>query len=462
MDRLHHRHTWIGSDRRLPRLVARPVTRFLAVESAGGVLLLVAAVIALLWANSPWASSYTSFWGTEITIDIGSFELHGDLTHWVNDALMAVFFFVAGLEIKRELVRGELRDPKAAALPIIGALGGMLVPALIFLALNAGTTASKGWGIPVATDIAFAVGVVSLLGKKVHPSLKLFLLTLAIADDLGGILVIAIFYASGISFSWLAVAAVMLGLTYVMRRAHIWYFPLYLAMGVVVWLAMYESGVHATVAGVLLGLLCPTSPLRPEVDAEAIADTLEQRDDLTAADVRSAAFLIQESVPVGDRLTDVLHPWTSYVIIPIFALANAGIPLNAAALSTAFASRVTIGVFLGLVIGKTVGVFAATWIAARLGIAVIPAGVTKLQMLAISMAAGIGFTVALFVTGLAFADDVGLQDQAKVGIIAASILAAVISSITFSLAARRSPTASLADASHAGAAIDVAPAPVGS
>ncbi|MBI2703879.1 MAG: Na+/H+ antiporter NhaA [Actinobacteria bacterium] len=441
MHRPHHQHTWLGSDRALARFVGRPVTRFLAIETSGGALLLAAAVVALVWANSPWASSYASFWGTELRLEIGSFSLDESLVAWVNDGLMAIFFFVAGLEIKRELVHGELRNPKAAALPLLGAVGGMLVPALAYLALNGGTAASRGFGIPVATDIAFAVGVVALLGKLCPPSLKLFLLTLAIADDLGGILVIAVFYAGGIQYWWLAVTAAGLGLVYLMRRAGIRYLPVYLAVGVGIWLAMYESGVHPTVAGVLLGLLTPTLALRPELDAEVIADTLENRNDLTAADVRSAAFYIQETVPIDQRLVDILHPWTSYLIIPIFALANAGIPLNGEALTTAWSSRITIGVFLGLVAGKTVGVFFATALAAKLRIAVLPSGVTKLQMLAISMAAGIGFTVALFVTELAFEDSLAMRDQAKVGIIAASIVAAVLSAFMFSIAHRRQPRA---------------------
>lgn len=447
--RLHHRHTFIGSDRRLARFVARPVNRFLGVEAAGGVLLLAAAVLALIWANSPWSGSYETLWNTELTFSVGSFTMEGSLVHWVNDGLMALFFFVAGMEIKRELVRGDLRDPKAAALPIIGALGGMLVPAVIYLVFNGGTDASHGFGIPVATDIAFAVGVVALLGRRVPPALKVFLLTLAIADDLGGIIIIAVFYAHGLEWTWFAGAVAIFVLIALMRRAHVWYMPLYVALGFAAWLCMYKSGVHATIAGVVLGLLTPSLPLHEGPNPEDIADTLENREDLTAADVRSAAFLINETVPLGDRLIELLHPWTGYVIIPIFALANAGIPLSSDALSSALSSRITIGVFLGLVLGKTFGVYGATWIAAKLRIAVIPAGVNRLQMLAISMAAGIGFTVALFVTELAFEGNEVFQDQAKVGIIAASVVAAVLAAATFSFAGRRAPAEAMAGGDRA-------------
>ncbi|MBI2704419.1 MAG: Na+/H+ antiporter NhaA [Actinobacteria bacterium] len=436
MDRSHHRHTWIGSDRLLARFVARPVTRFLAVETAGGALLLAAAVVALIWANSPWASSYAAFWNTNLSLRIGSFELEGTLVEWVNDGLMTVFFFVVGLEIKRELVRGELQDRRVAALPVIAAFGGLLAPALIFFSLNAGTPAAQGWAIPVATDIAFVVGVAAVLGRRVPASVKVFLLTLAIVDDLIGIVVIAVFYAGGVQLGWLAASAAVIGVIVLMRQAGVWYLPPYFAAGVAVWFTMYESGIDPIIAGVALALIVPADPLWPEVDADAVVDSLENRDNLTAAEVRSTSFLIQESVPVGDRLTELLHPWSSYVIVPIFALANAGVPLDRTALATAWSSRVTIGVLLGLVAGKTIGVFGASSLAVRLKIGVLPSGANKLQLLAAAMAAGIGFTVALFVTELAY-DDRALRDQATIGIIAGSVVAAIACSITFSFASRR-------------------------
>lgn len=440
----HHRwsHTWLGTDRLLARGLARPVARFLSIEAASGVLLLVATVIALVWANSPWKGSYSEFLGSEISLVAGPVDLHLTVLEFVNDALMAFFFFVAGIEIKRELVKGELRDPRAAALPIIGALGGMIVPALLYFVINVGSPTAHGWGIPMATDIAFAVGIVSLSGKRVPAGLKLFLLTLAVADDLGAIAVIAVFYSSTVRFVWLAAAIVLLVVVWLLRRRRVWYGPLYFVLGLVVWYCMFRSGVHATVAGVAMGFLMPTEPLRPDVGATEIAERLENQDELTAADVENAAFLIRESVPVGERIVDRLLPWTSYVVIPIFALCNAGVALTGGALQTAASSRVTWGVFIGLVVGKTVGVFGATAIAISLGVARRPRGATSLHMIGIAMAAGIGFTVALFVTGLAF-DLPAQTDQAKVGILFASIVAAVLSTSMLRAAASRASTEEL-------------------
>lgn len=398
-------------------------------------LMLVGTVAALVWFNLA-AHSYENFWDTVFAIELGSFHLELTLHEWVNDGLMALFFFVAGMEIKREMVSGELRDPKAASLPIIAALGGMIVPSLIYTAFNFGGEGSSGWGIPMATDIAFAVGVVSLLGSRVPVQLKLFLLTLAVADDLGGIGVIAVFYSDGLAFGWLAGAFAVFVVMYALRRLGVWFFPLYVVMGAVAWYCMLCSGVHATIAGVVMGFLTPTKPLRPAVAAEGIVDRLENQPELSAADVRNASFLIRESVPVNQRLTDMLHPWTSFLIIPIFALANAAIPLNSQALSEAAGSSITWGVALGLLVGKTVGVAGMAWLAVRIGVARLPRGATQMQMLGIAVAAGVGFTVAIFITGISFTE-VALQEDAKIGIFAASIAAAVISSIILQAAHRR-------------------------
>ena len=436
----HHWHlTWMGSDQLLARRVAQPVARFLRIEAAGGMLMLLGTVVALVWFNVA-ADSYESFWHTELAINVGGFHLDLTLQEWVNDGLMALFFFVAGMEIKREMVSGELRDPKAAALPIIAALGGMIVPALIYTAFNHGGAGSNGWGIPMATDIAFAVGVVSLLGSRVPVQLKLFLLTLAVADDLGGIGVIAIFYSNGLAFGWLAGAFAVFAGMYLLRRLGVWWFPLYVVLGAVAWYFMLRSGVHATIAGVVIGFLTPTRPLRPGVEAETIADRLENQPELSAADVKNASFLIRESVPVDERLMDMLHPWTGFLIIPVFALANAAIPLNATALSDAANSSITWGVAVGLVLGKTIGVTGMAWLAVKIGVARLPRGATWFHMFGAAVAAGIGFTVAIFITGISFTDVV-LQEDAKIGIFAASITAAVLSSIILAAAHRRaSPT----------------------
>ena len=416
--------TWIGSERRLARFIGRPVARFLHVEAAGGILLLIATAAALIWVNVA-SGSFERFWSTEISFVFGDFELSEHLLDWVNDGLMTVFFFVVGLEIKREMVTGQLRDRRAAMFPVIAALGGMVVPAGIYLSLNLGGVGESGWGIPMATDIAFALGIVALLGSRVPSALKIFLLTLAIADDIGAIVVIAIFYTSDLSFAWLALAAALFGLMVIMNKAGVRYVPAYVAVDVFVWLATFESGVHATIAGVAMGLLAPAKPLMAAVEAERVVDTLERREDVSVAEVRDAGFLIRESVSVAERLEEMLHPWSSYLIVPFFALGNAGILFTRDAVEDAITSTVTIGVLLGLVVGKIVGVGGFAWAAHRLRLVTLPPGVRGAHMFGIAAIAGVGFTVSLFITGLAF-DDVVLQDEAKTGILVASVLAAII------------------------------------
>lgn len=430
--------TWITSDRRLARYVARPVARFLHVEASGGLLLLAATVIALVWANSPWSGSYESLWHTSIGVDVGSFEIREDLRHWVNDALMALFFFVVGLEIKFELVRGQLSTTRDAALPAIGALGGMIVPAILFLAFNLSGPGAPGWGIPMATDIAFALGVLALLGDRVPSSLKVLLLGVAIADDIGAIVVIAVFYTDQIDVSWLAGALAGLGLITVMRRAKVWYAPVYVVAGLGVWLCTLESGIHATIAGVALGLLTPAHPLMPELEADRIADQLSSDTDITASEVRTLGFALRESVSPAERLEEALHPWTSYVIIPVFALANAGIALNSSALGDAASSAVTAGVVVGLVAGKLTGISVSMWLAVRLGAGRLPQDITWRHVTAMAAIAGIGFTVSIFVSGLAYTDP-ALADQAKIGVLAASALAAIIGSVMLLTTPKGSP-----------------------
>jgi NhaA family Na+:H+ antiporter len=418
---------WIESDRRLARTFGQPFAQFLHLESSSGLLLLAAAAVALIWANSPWAESYTQLWETHLDISLGDQVLFDeDLQHFVNDALMAVFFLVVGCEIKRELVTGELRDPRRAALPAIAAVGGMVVPALIFLVFNLGGPAARGWGIPMATDIAFAVGLVAILGTRVQPQLKLFLLTLAIVDDIGAIVVIALFYSDSISLAWLAAAAAVLVLMVVTRRVNIVYTPFFVLLGVAVWYFTFRSGVHATIAGVALGLLAPARPLQDEVQAEAVADQLEGKADITVEDVQITGFLIRESVPVGSRIEQALHPWSSYVIVPIFALANAGIPIDAEAFEGS--TSVILGIVLGLVVGKTLGISLFAWAGDRLGLGSLPVGTRMRDLFGISAAAGIGFTVSLFVADLAFRG-AELQDQAKLGVLIGSFCAAIVGAI---------------------------------
>ena len=432
------RPTWLKSDRRLARLVAQPMARFLEVEAAGGILLLAATAVALVWANSTWSAGYEQLWSTPLSIEAGPIHLAEDLRHWVNDGLMALFFFVVGLEIKRELVTGQLSDRRDAALPVAAAIGGMVVPAAIFAVINLGGRGSDGWGIPMATDIAFAVGVLALLGSRVPAGLKVLLLGLAIADDLGAILVIAVFYADEVAMQWLAAAAAGLLVVVLMRRARVWYPPAYFVVGMAVWAFTLESGVHATVAGVALGMLCPVRPLLPDTEADRLADRLSADDDVSAAEVRVMGFELRESVSVAERLEDALHPWTSYLVIPLFALATAGIPVSGDVVADAATSRVTLGVVAGLVAGKLVGVSAFAALAVRLRLARLPQDVGWRHVVGMAALAGIGFTVSIFVTGLAY-DDQGLQDEAKLGVLVASAVAATIGAV---LLARGEPLSS--------------------
>ncbi len=424
--------TFIHRGSTLARL-ARPVAQFMRIEASGGIVLVAATVVALVWANSPWSDGYHALWETQVRIDIGSWSFDEDLHHVVNDALMAVFFFVVGLEIKRELVVGELRDRRQVALPAFAALGGMAVPALIFIAFNAGGAGSRGWGIPMATDIAFAVGVMAVLGRRVPGPLKVFLLTLAIADDLGAIVVIAIFYSDGLQPRYLLAAAGIAVVVACLRRVHVTYPPVFVIAAIALWVVVFESGIHATIAGVVMGLLTPARPLQDEITAEAVVDVLENRAELTTEDIRATAVAFKEWVWVCARLIELLHPWSSYVFVPIFALANAGIALDANPLDQ---SSIFLGVVLGLVVGKCVGITAFGWLATRARIASLPTGVTWLQFAAAAMLGGIGFTVSLFITELAFRDD-ALADPAKVGVLLASVVAALAGSAMFVRAHRR-------------------------
>ncbi|HEX2028354.1 MAG TPA: Na+/H+ antiporter NhaA [Nitriliruptorales bacterium] len=433
------RPAWAESDRFVPERFIQPVLAYMRTEASGGVVMLLAAVAAVAWANSPYGDGYTRLWETPLTIDLaGVLLLEHTLQEWVNDALMVLFFFVIGLEIKRELVTGELTDRRAAALPIIAAVGGMVVPALIYLAFNAGTEAARGWGIPMATDIAFAVGVVSLVGTRVPIAAKLFLLTLAVADDIGAILVIALFYTEDLALTWLLAAVAGLAVVVGMQRLEVRTTALYLFVGSWVWLALLESGVHATLAGVTLGLLTPTQAfyradaLAPSARVlvarieEYAGDPLQDEDPRTIERInvllRDINRLSRESVAPLERLEHKLAPWSSFLVVPVFAFANAGVRISGDALSGALDDPVLLGVFLGLLVGKFVGVTGATWLAIRAGLAGLPSQATWRHVIGMAMLAGIGFTVALFVTALSF-EQPELTDSAKIGIFASSILA---------------------------------------
>lgn len=416
--------SWSAGQSPAARRLAVPLREFLDTEVAGGLVLLAATAVALGWANSPWHAAYEAVWETELAFEVGRWTLALDLRHWINDGLMALFFFVVGLEIKRELVAGELRSARNAALPVLAALGGMVLPAVVFLAFNLGGEGGRGWGIPMATDIAFAVGILALFGSRVPAGLKLLLLSVAIVDDIGAVIVIAVFYSGGLAWAPLAVAVALLALIAVLHRVGVVWWPVHVLLGVGVWLATYASGVHATIAGVALGLLMPTRPLVRHLSVSLGGDDVQP----SAPVVRWIKLHVQETISAAERLEHSLHPWTSYAIVPLFALANAGVPLSRASLAAAVGSPVTAGVVLGLVVGKLVGVGGAAWLALRLRAGTLPEGVTGRQVVAVAAVAGIGFTMSLFITDLAYRIP-DLHDQARVGILAGSLLAATVGAL---------------------------------
>jgi len=409
-----------------PLRLPTPVREYLHNETTGGVVLMVAAAVALGWANSPWRAAYAALWATPAAVRLGRFALEADLRHWVDDGLMTVFFLVVGLEIKRELVAGELRSWRRAALPVVAAAGGMAVPALLYAAGNAGRPGASGWGVPMATDIAFALGVLALLGSRVPAALKVFLLTLAVVDDLGSIAVVALFYSRGVDPAGLAVAAAVVLVVAGLVRARIWWLPLHIGLGIALWLALWRSGISPALAGVAMGLLTPARPTaRPEVALErggALAGEL-------AADPRPPRLreMLREArgtVSLAERLAHDLHPLSALVVVPLFALANAGVSLERGVLGEPGAGAVLGGVVAGRVLGKLAGITAAAWLAARLGLATRPEGTTWGQLAGVATVAGIGFTVPLFVADLAFPDG-RLLAPVKLGLVAASVVSGV-------------------------------------
>jgi Na+/H+ antiporter NhaA len=397
---------------------------YFGTEAGGSALLLVATVLALAWANSPWSGSYFSFWSTQASIGVGDLELTLDLRHWVNDAAMALFFLVVGLEITREITVGELRDRRNVAAPALGALGGLMVPAAIYLAVNHSGPASAGWGIVMSTDTAFVLGILALFGPRCPDRLRLFLLTLAIVDDIGAITVMALFYTDGVNATALAVAAVLVAVLLGLRWAGIWRLTPYVLVGVALWLAVQASGVHPTLAGVLVGLLLPARPPEPDVVERTRAYGQALREAPDAERARLAALAVAATVPAGARLLLSLHRWTAYGVVPVFGLANAGVSLDGETLRTAATSPVTLGVAGALVAGNAIGITAGTAVALRTGLGVLPGGVRWSHLMAGATLAGIGFTIALFITDLAFSDE-QLREQATIGILAGSVTAAV-------------------------------------
>jgi len=415
------------------RLLA-PFRAFTGSAAAGGILLMAAAVVALLAANSPLASSWTALWQTPLTIGLGEFGLSKPLQLWINDGLMAIFFLVVGLEIKREVLVGELASFRAAALPLAGAVGGAALPALIFIAIasGAGPEAVRGWGVPMATDIAFALGVLALVGSRVPVALRVFLTALAIVDDLLAVLVIAVFYTSDVSMPALGAAALTLGALVVSNRLGVRRPLVYGLLGIGLWVAVLQSGVHATVAGVLLALTIPASVrLEPRAFAARVRDLLL---DIEDGDARNDTHLRERHAALWDledaalhaqapmlRIEHALHPWVALFIVPVFALANAGVTIEGN-LADVLAEPVVLGIAFGLVVGKQLGITAATWLVLRAGLASLPAGLSWRHIHGAAWLGGIGFTMSLFIADLAYQDPATLA-LAKVGILAASVVA---------------------------------------
>jgi NhaA family Na+:H+ antiporter len=408
----------------------RPLERFLQLEAGSASLLMAAAVAALVWVNLA-QGSYEDFWATELTIDLGPLTLEEDLRHAVNDLLMAVFFYVVALEVKREILFGSLRDPRSAAVPVAAAVGTMIGAALTYVAINMGDGELRGWAIPIATDIAFALGVLGLAGRRAPPELRAFLLTLAIVDDLGTILVIAIFYSTGLAVAWLAAGAGGLVAILVLQRLRVRLLVPYAGLAALVWVAAFKGGIHPTIAGVALGFLTPGVAFHPrqetgEVIGEQLTETARSSDtDVSEATMLKTAQLAREAVSPLARMEDQLHPWSAYLILPLFALANAGVPITLSGIGDALTSPVGVGIALGLVVGAPLGGMLLAWLSVRVGAARVPDGLDWPAIGAVAPLKGIGFTVAIFISLLAF-EDVALQEQAKLAILIASAVAALI------------------------------------
>lgn len=437
--------------------IASPFEQFLRRTTAGGIVLMTTTVIALALATSLGADAINQFWARSLALSSDeTFRLRLSWQLWVNDGLMALFFLLVGLELKREILVGELSSLKDAALPVVAALGGMIVPALIYAAFNAGTPTASGWGIPMATDIAFAVGILVLLAWRIPKNLIIFLMALAIADDLGAVLVIAIFYTADLDLHALGAAAILLVVLLLFNRSGIRRPLPYAIVGVLLWIAVHASGVHATLAGILLAMTIPARPAHSPAQFESCiaelqselrdsrSDSRTSDDPLTNERMAAIAEAMERSAAAVQsplqRVEHALTPWVTFVIIPIFALANAGIDLGAIEWTQALASKVTVGVFTGLVIGKFIGVSLFSWVAVRLGWARLPAGVQWKHLTGAAWLAGIGFTMSLFIANLAFADP-AIVEQAKLGILLGSALSASIGLTWLYCAGSRKPDA---------------------
>ena len=415
--------------------VSTPFEHFLHAQTTTGLILIFMTILALILANSPYAETYAHFFHTKIDLDIGTWELSHTIHHWINDGLMAIFFFVIGLEIKREILVGELSNIKVAMLPILAAVGGMVFPALIYIYINAGTVGAAGWGIPMATDIAFAISALVLLGKRVPPALVTFLVALAIVDDLGAVLVIALFYTEQIHMVPLMLAGASFLVLVLFNRFGIHMILPYFIVGLLMWFFMLESGVHATIAGVIAALAIPSKAKLSAVGfrkgAKALLDEYDSYpiDPVHGMNERQKAILLKLEGNINAigtpaaRLENDLHLPVALVVIPLFALANAGIAIDFSSISTTIMEPVSLGIIGGLILGKVLGIFGVSWLAIKLKIASLPQGSSMNQVFGVAFLGGIGFTMSIFVADLAFINTPELVFQAKVGILAASLFA---------------------------------------
>ncbi len=400
-----------------------PLADFFKQESASGKLIVLASLVGLLVANSPWGKSYFEILESTFSFSLSAFSFEMNLIHFINDGLMTIFFFVVGLEIKRELVEGHLSTLKNAALPFFAAIGGMLVPALIYLSI-AGESYSSGWAIPVATDIALAVGVLGLIGSKSISILRPFLLGLAVIDDIGAILIIAVFFSVGVNFSWLLAAGVLVLIVVLIKYLDIRFTTVYIFLGLILWLCLYKSGVHPTMAGVILGLLAPAIPFisKEYVDTEELVDL----------SVSKTKKIAKNSVSVVEWLLHQIHPWTAFLIVPLFAFANSGIVISSQSLQEALNSPLAWAIFAGLVAGKPLGILAFSFVAIKTNVGALSGTVKWREIFATGSSAGIGFTVSIFIAKLAFTDP-NLQNLAILSVLVASVFSGVLSLLLFKL-----------------------------
>lgn len=418
-----------------------PAEQFIRTTGAGAGVLFGATLVALIWANSPWGGTYEAVWASDFTIHVGPLALEETFREFLNSGLMTLFFFVMGLEVKRELLEGELSEPRKAALPAVAAVGGMLVPIALYLVLNLGGEGQSGWGVPMATDIAFALGILAVLGDRIPDELRGVMLTIAVADDVGTVLVIAAFYTTSLNYVALGAAALFFGGILALKRLGVQATAAYVLMGVGTWFALHQSGVHATLAGVALGLATPlAAPFGLDRLQERVDTLMEKLEEARSAGKDEEAEVIlgrlhelaRDTEPPLDRMQRKVSPWSSFLVLPLFALANAGVDLGGAALAEAAGHPVALGIVLGLVAGKPLGIVGFGWTAVRLGLARYPPGVTIRHLAGLGLVAGVGFTVSIFIAGLALPGE--LASAAKIGILTASVVAGLSGYLVLSLA----------------------------